>query len=251
MSAKLYTETLGEGPDLVLLHGWGLHSGIWQTLKPLLATQFRLTLVDLPGCGLSPALETDYTFQTITEKIFEVVPSNATWLGWSLGGLLTLWTAIHQPHYINKAIIVASTPKFMADPQWSGISFGMLQNFAADLKADYQTTLTKFISLQFFNSPHSKELKIMLKAILSRGHPALKSLSGCLKLLSHADLRPDLATISCPTHYIFGRSDILVPMTTAEQIIHWHPSATVAVIRHAGHAPFLSHPEEFVDLILK
>ena len=51
---KLYTETLGAGPDLVLLHGWGLHAGVWESTAAELAKSWRVTLVDLPGHGRSP-----------------------------------------------------------------------------------------------------------------------------------------------------------------------------------------------------
>ena len=43
---SLYTQTSGEGPDLVLIHGWGLHAGIWDTVVPLLEPCFRVTRID-------------------------------------------------------------------------------------------------------------------------------------------------------------------------------------------------------------
>lgn len=48
---QLHIESLGHGPDLVLLHGWAMHSGIWSGVQDQLARQFRLHLVDLPGMG--------------------------------------------------------------------------------------------------------------------------------------------------------------------------------------------------------
>ena len=46
---SLYAERLGSGPELVLVHGWGLHGGIWAGLAQRLAQRFRVTVVDLPG----------------------------------------------------------------------------------------------------------------------------------------------------------------------------------------------------------
>lgn len=46
----------GRGPDVVLVHGWPLHSATWRALVPLLAERFTLHLFDLPGVGHSPAL---------------------------------------------------------------------------------------------------------------------------------------------------------------------------------------------------
>ena len=39
----LFSATTGHGPDLVLLHGWGLHSGVWEQTAALLAENFRVT----------------------------------------------------------------------------------------------------------------------------------------------------------------------------------------------------------------
>jgi pimeloyl-ACP methyl ester carboxylesterase len=46
----------GDGPNLLLLHGWGITYGVWQNLVPLLRPHFQLTMVELPGNGASPAL---------------------------------------------------------------------------------------------------------------------------------------------------------------------------------------------------
>ncbi|HEY0722138.1 MAG TPA: alpha/beta fold hydrolase, partial [Gammaproteobacteria bacterium] len=57
----LHIEVRGTGPDLVLLHGWGLHGGLFRSLADRLAPHFRLHLVDLPGHGRSVMPEGDYT----------------------------------------------------------------------------------------------------------------------------------------------------------------------------------------------
>jgi len=49
----LYVETRGQGPDLVLLHGWGLNLRVWDSLAGVLENSFRIIAVDLPGHGRS------------------------------------------------------------------------------------------------------------------------------------------------------------------------------------------------------
>ena len=49
----LYIESRGRGPDLVLLHGWGLHGGVFERVAANLEADFCLHLVDLPGHGAS------------------------------------------------------------------------------------------------------------------------------------------------------------------------------------------------------
>ena len=47
-------ERFGQGPDLVLLHGWGMNGAVWHGIAQELAAHYRLHLVDLPGFGNSP-----------------------------------------------------------------------------------------------------------------------------------------------------------------------------------------------------
>ena len=50
----MHVKVAGQGPDLVLLHGWGMNADVWDELAPELARQFRVHCVDAPGHGLSP-----------------------------------------------------------------------------------------------------------------------------------------------------------------------------------------------------
>ena len=50
---SLHVEVAGDGPPLVLLHGWAMHGGVFAPLVERLAPRFTLHLVDLPGHGHS------------------------------------------------------------------------------------------------------------------------------------------------------------------------------------------------------
>jgi len=55
VTAPLHVETFGSGPDLVLLHGWGMHGGVWGDFALRLAERYRVHVIDLPGHGFSAA----------------------------------------------------------------------------------------------------------------------------------------------------------------------------------------------------
>jgi len=50
----------GDGPPLLLIHGFGISFNIWQNLSPLLKEYFSLIMIELPGIGKSPAVQGDY-----------------------------------------------------------------------------------------------------------------------------------------------------------------------------------------------
>ena len=111
MSEKLKIEVRGQGPELVLLHGWAMHSGIWGGLVDVLATGFRVHLVDLPGHGINRHIPLSRDLDELACMILSSVPQ-AIWMGWSLGGLVTLAAALAQPEKVQKAILVSATPSF-------------------------------------------------------------------------------------------------------------------------------------------
>src|SRR5262245_53887289 len=49
--SRLAYRRFGQGPDVVLVHGWPLHSATFRRLVPLLADAFTCHLFDLPGAG--------------------------------------------------------------------------------------------------------------------------------------------------------------------------------------------------------
>ena len=104
----LHIETSGQGSDLVLLHGWAMHSGIWGSVRDSLAQCFRLHLVDLPGHGLSPMCEPG-TLEHLTGIVADILPENCMLGGWSLGGQVAMQLALRQPERIEKLILIFFT----------------------------------------------------------------------------------------------------------------------------------------------
>ena len=51
--AAMHVESHGSGAPLVLIHGWGMHGGVWDNVVPQLAQHFSVHCVDLPGHGYS------------------------------------------------------------------------------------------------------------------------------------------------------------------------------------------------------
>lgn len=247
---SLYIDIRGNGPDLVMLHGWGLHGGLFgPSLEPL-ASRFRLHLVDLPGHGRSPMLTGDYNLERVAEAVANEVPSNAVWLGWSLGGRIAL-SAAAAGAAISQLILVGTNPCFSQKPDWPHAMPGPeLEQFAASLRDNYRATLQRFLAVQSRGSTQAREeLRSLRESLFAHGEPDPQALAGGLEILRHTDLRPALPAITQPTLVLHGERDTLAPLAAAEYTAAHLPHVSLKVIDGAGHAPFLSHPEQFLAAV--
>jgi pimeloyl-[acyl-carrier protein] methyl ester esterase len=248
---SLYTETAGNGPDLVLIHGWGLHSGIWDGFAPLLETRFQVTRVDLPGHGRSD-WQGETSLDEWVDAVLAAVPGPAAWLGWSLGGLLAMRAALRAPGQVDALIMLASSPCFVRRPGWqSAMLPSLLEAFSAELQQDYARTLNRFLSLQVHGSEHAGAvLKALRSTLLAHGEPDAAGLSAGLELLHTTDLRGELGGIACRTLLLMGERDTLVPQGAGSGTAALLSGAQLAVIEGAGHAPFLAAPERVASRII-
>lgn len=152
------TRIAGNGPDLTLIHGWGLGSAVWDPLIDALARRCRVHLVALAGYGLpasrmdqrpspppleeaqkqtlsgqdprrtpvgaacSPASDAAPTFlacaEALAEELGDTLPAGCVLCGWSLGGMLALQTAALAPQRVKGLILVGSTPSFTQREGW-------------------------------------------------------------------------------------------------------------------------------------
>ena len=243
MLTQLHVETTGSGTDLVLIHGWGLHGGIWETLLPLLEPHFRVTVVDLPGHGYSEWRD-NAGLPAFAEAVLASVPERAAWLGWSLGGQVALQAALVQPARVEALLLLASTPSFVRRPGWqSAMLPASLDTFADDLEVDFERTLDRFLALQVLGSRDAGDVLRQLHArMLRRGKPSPAALRAGLEMLRNTDLRAACSGVACPALLIAGERDTLVPATAATATSALLPQGHLHVVADGGHAPFLSAP---------
>jgi pimeloyl-[acyl-carrier protein] methyl ester esterase len=248
--SSVYVQTSGTGKPLVLIHGWAMHSGVWGDFANQLAEHFKLILVDLPGHGHSAAIS-PFTLKAISKQLAELITVEPRcWLGWSLGAQVVLQIAADFPGRVNKLILLAGTPCFVANDHWPGMKESLLDSFGDMLSIDGEETLTRFLSLQVKDTDNPKSLLNELKSALATAKfPDQKTLQGGLQILKTADLRPIMTNLSQPACAIFGTHDTLVSAKTGDAMQKLLPSLQLYLIDRAGHTPFLSHTQQVVGLI--
>ncbi|MBX3616409.1 pimeloyl-ACP methyl ester esterase BioH [Nitrosomonas sp.] len=245
--AALHIETFGRGSDLVLLHGWAMHGGIWSSVRDLLAQHGRVHLVDLPGHGLSPMCEPG-TLDHLVEIVADCLPEQCMIGGWSLGGQIAMQLALRQPERIKKLVLISTTPCFAWQDDWTfGMDRKLLQLFLENLKLNYATTINRFLTLQMSGDRDaSKILSQLRKNFFQRAEPDPAALEKGLRILQQSDLRRCIGDIRQPVLIMHGDNDVITHPAAADWMHRQLPQSQYVKFDRCGHAPFLSYPEQFV-----
>jgi len=231
---------------LVMLHGWALHAGIMQPLAQRLARSRPVTCIDLPGHGGRPFEPPFNDLDGLAAAIARDLPPACCLLGWSLGGMVAAHLAAAGHPAVRRLVLVSSTPRFVRDGEWEhGLEPALVAEFAAELERDYQGLVRRFLSLQARGDERQGELlRTLRSAVFSRGEPDPDALRAGLGILVHADLRAEARRIAVPTQVVAGRYDRLTPPSAGAWWAGQIPGASFEEIPGAGHAPFLSYPDE-------
>jgi pimeloyl-[acyl-carrier protein] methyl ester esterase len=254
--SRLYTEVHGSGPALALLHGWGLNLRVWDGLLAALCGRFRVITLDLPGHGRSEWLPGHASLAAQAEQVHAAVAAIAasySLLGWSLGGqiALRLAAAPEPAAAIERLVLIATTPRLSAGPDWPhGAPPERLAAQAQGLRTDYRHTVADFLELQVRGSAGGPAALAQLRAALfAHGEAAPPALAWGLALLRDTDLRPLLGDIRAPALVIAGQYDRITLPAASRALAELLPAARYVEIRRAAHAPFLSHLPQVSALV--
>ena len=245
----MHTDIVGAGPDLVLLHGWAMHAGIFAPLTERLATHFRLHLVDLPGHGYSRDDRHSLDPARCAAALAARLP-RAIWVGWSLGGLVALQAALLPDSPLRGLVLIASSPRFVAQADWPhGVKLEVFEAFDSGLRNDYRATIERFLALEALGSAHTQACLHELRThVFERGEPALPALAQGMRVLETTDLRARLRELKVSSLWLAGRRDRLVPAAAMRWGAQQSPQGHFVEFA-SGHAPFIGHASKVADAI--
>lgn len=111
--------SFGHGPSVVLVHGLGSTRAHWLPTARLLARDHTVTLVDLPGHGVSAMPEPfslDQAVAALDQSLAELGPGPVVLVGHSLGGLVCAAEAIAHPRRVKALVLVETALRPQVEP---------------------------------------------------------------------------------------------------------------------------------------
>ncbi|MEQ1868216.1 MAG: alpha/beta hydrolase [Micropepsaceae bacterium] len=258
-----WVERHGEGPPVLLLHGYPQHGGIWDAQVETLKRTHSVFVPDLPGWGRSPApAHLDYGYDSELARLKALTDALAlerfTLVGHDYGGFLGLGYAIRWGERVTGLAILNSRAHGVFAPGFYALQDGLarltrpalLRHIVAalPLRGIFRHSLLRFARAGQMNPGKAADYAAHLAAYAARLQLA--------KFWADYDVRPraflveGVPRLRCPISLIWGRDDPFVPVSIAEDFVRLAPHATLTVIENTGHFIVDQRPAEVSDALL-
>lgn len=242
----------GDGPDVVvLLHGLGGSRTAWEPQLHALATTFRAVAWDLPGYGATAPLPGPVTFGGLADAVVALLDAleveRAHVVGWSLGGMVALHTALEHPDRVDRLVLVATSPAFGIDgtdpDEWRRLRLSRLD--AGETPADMASAVLTSVA-----APALTEAALHAQVAAMARVPA-DGLRAFIELLPTHDVRARLVEVRSPTLVVVGALDHETPPAYAEALATGIPDAHLRVLDGVGHLAPAEDPVAVNDVLLE
>jgi pimeloyl-ACP methyl ester carboxylesterase len=249
---KLYYESVGRGPPLVLISGVGFGGWIWHRQVPEFAKTHRVITFDNRGVGKSDRPDETYTIETFaTDTIgllnFLKIP-RAHILGLSLGGMIAQKLALDYFDRVDNLILVSTV---FGGPQTVLPAMEVLQ-FMAMPNETPEERFAKGIRFSFgpdYGEKHPDEINFMKQKMSENRQPDYAYRHQSMAPLGF-NAEPLLEKLRCPTLIIAGEHDRVVPVENARRLAQRIPNARLKILQDSGHLCFIEESETFVRSVL-
>ena len=231
---NIHYEIRGEGPAVLVTHGFGASSHMFEATSASLAATHRVITWDLRGHGRSdyPTDENEYSVPLAVGDMLAILDAadvdRAVLMGHSLGGYLSLDLQRTHPDRVSALVLIGTGPGYRRDDARDGWN-KMAEAFAVDLE-------TKGLD----GLPSSEEIR---PDVHRSADGLVRAARGILR--QHDDLvLANLPAISVPVLVVIGERD--KPFLAGSQYMAGKiPGAAITVITGARHAPMITHRDAF------
>jgi len=241
----------GTGEELLLIHGFGSSTYTWRSVVDSLAKDFEVDAIDLPGFGLSQALNTTPTVEAYVDFINDFMQTlcidDAVLMGNSFGGEIGWRFALKYPQRVRALILVDAAGYPHASPTiFKLLRAPLLGEMIAGVNAKW--IVRKNLQQVFVDD------NLVTDAVVDNYYYRLLKEGNRETALARARMKADtlyktLPQIRQPTLIIWGENDSWIPVEFARRFAADIPRAQLAILPNCGHVPQEEKPEEVARLV--
>src|SRR3954447_8379394 len=254
------TLTMGEGPDLLLLHGLGATKASFFDTAAALSRRYTVHAVDLPGFGGSSKPATaPYGARYFAGAVVGVMDAlriaRAHLVGNSMGGRVAIEVGLERPDRVGGIALLSPAVAFVRrDWHWlvrfARPELGMLPHSLG--RARIERTFWALFADRDLVDPSMADIVVdeFERIYRSPGaRLAFISSARAIYLESPATFYPRLATLEPPALFVWASHDRLIPEAFRHHVERWLPSAEQVVLEGCGHVPQVEAPKRTNGLL--
>ena len=251
---SLHYEEKGSGRPVVFLHGWAMSARVWR-FQQRLSDDCRLIFLDQRGHGGS-STAAGYTVQDfagdLTAFFEQMSLDGAVLIGWSMGVQVALQAFSSLRSRVAGLVLVGGTPRFTSAKDYPhGQPPAEVKALALRLRRDYQKTMGEFFRRMFAKGEMDQlqYQRIVHEIVMGGRSPDPDAARESLQILSLVDLRDKLALVDRPVLLVHGELDAICPAGASAYMADRLPKASLDIMQGCGHAPFMTRPEQFNEIV--
>jgi len=244
---------IGEGPVVVLVHGLGACWQIWLENIVELSKTHRVIALDTPGAARTEPLKGEVTIPAYADFIASLLDKlqieKASFIGNSMGGLISCEIAIQHPKLVNKLVLAnpAGLSTHSMKLTLPAVLGKILYKGTVKAPESHETIVrrTSFIKAAFWlftYAPEKLPRNTCYEFMRNGGQPGF--LDAFDAVMQHS-LKGALSQIEAPTLIIWGRNDRVIPVSDANKFAEQIPNSTLEIWDNTGHLSMLEHSERF------
>lgn len=241
----------GQGPVVLLVHGYPLDHQMWRHQIEELSRDFRVIAPDLRGFGQSnvtPGLVTMQRYADDLVALLEALDARdrVTVCGLSMGGYIAFQFALRHRSRLEK-LILCDTKAAADTPEAAKTRVDTAQKVLAEgPQAIVDGMLPKLFALESFDKL-ADVVKATRKVMLDTKPDGIAAaLRG---MAERPDVTGDLKSIDVPTLVLCGEHDVITPVAEMRAVAEKLPQAQFVLIPGAGHMAPLERPREVNDAL--
>lgn len=260
---RVSTLTRGHGPDVVLVHGLGSTKSSFLDVAAILARDFRVHAIDLPGFGGSskPALAPygPRWFAGIVRETLDALGiERAHVAGSSLGGRIAIELGLRHPERVVSLALLCPAVAFpgrtypalvrLLRPELAllphRVTSGMIERRFHELFADPGTadpSLADLVVDEFRRAYASPGGRVAFFAALRNTYLD--------RPFGDGGFYPRLSGLAAPSLFVWGDRDEVIRPSLRHHVAQWLPSAEQVLLESCGHMPQVEHPERVGALL--
>jgi pimeloyl-ACP methyl ester carboxylesterase len=261
---RVSTLTMGDGPDVVCVHGLGAtKASFFDTAAALTRSGYRVHVLDLPGFGgSSKPVAAPYSARWFAETVVETMDAleidRARLVGNSMGGRVAIEVGLRAPERVAGLALLCPAVAFIRRG-WHPVvrllrpELGLLPHSLGRTRVARQFW-AMFADPDQIDPSVADVMVDDFQRIYASAGARLAFLTSARNIyldrpFGRGGFYPRLGELDAPAMFVWGARDRIIPPGFAPHVAKWLPAAEQIVLEDCGHVPQVERPEQTIGLL--